>query len=575
MFNEFVSFIKEIFYKKFKLKIYLYLLLSIFGSMLEILSIGLLIPVLNWVTKSENELSFFNINFHQYFDLNINEVLLLFLVFLLFIFLLKLIFFILFEIYKNNFLLNLNQYLSSKIYTNYISRKYLFYVNSNSSEIINNIRSIDEYCNGVFTSVLKLIVDILTLILFIVLLLMIEITITLISIVSIILVSLVLYYVSKESLSKKGEERYLLSRDLYKFLSESLRGIREVKIYNLQKFYTNLFINTNLGHYKNATSISLISFIPKVLLEFFVIFLFLFSLYYLKINNYSLGNIALILGTLLLVMIRVMPIVLRILNNLQIIKSKYFAFKIIQDNINFKDIESDINLKTNKFLAIKSKIYSKDLVFGYEKNNLVFDKLNFEFKIGNIYGIYGDSGSGKSTFVDIVSGLLSPSTGNIMFDDNLDIDNYKKEWVHNISFVPQSTFFYDGSILDNIIIGNQKISVDYEKINEILKKIDLIKFVNSLPKGINTNIGESGNKLSGGQRQRLGIARALYKNSKILILDESTTGLDLDTESKVLKTIQNIKKDKLTIVISHRKEVLEFCDYKYKILNKKIIEIDN
>ena len=359
MFNEFVSFIKEIFYKKFKLRIYLYLLLSIFGSMLEILSIGLLIPVLNWVTKSENELSFFNINFHQYFDLNINEVFLLFLVFLLFIFLLKLIFFILFEIYKNNFLLNLNQYLSSKIYTNYISRKYLFYVNSNSSEIINNIRSIDEYCNGVFTSVLKLIVDILTLILFIVLLLMIEITITLISIVSIILVSLVLYYVSKESLSKKGEERYLLSRDLYKFLSESLRGIREVKIYNLQKFYTNLFINTNLGHYKNATSISLISFIPKVLLEFFVIFLFLFSLYYLKINNYSLGNIALILGTLLLVMIRVMPIVLRILNNLQIIKSKYFAFKIIQDNINFKDIESDINLKTNKFLAIKSKFILK------------------------------------------------------------------------------------------------------------------------------------------------------------------------------------------------------------------------
>ena len=574
MFREFSEFIKEFFYKKYKLKIYFYLLLSILGSVLEILSIGLLIPILNWVTGSENKFTLFNIDFDNYFNLSVNEIFLIFLVIIFLIFLFKLIFFILFEIFKNNFLLDLNNYLSSRIFKNYINRKYLYFINNNSADIINNIRSIDEYCNSVLTSLLKLVIDILTLILFIALLLTIEIKITLISLFIISVFSYALYLRTKKALSLKGKERFLLSRDLYKFLSESLRGIREVKIYRLQKFYTDLFINTNLGHYKNAMSISLISFIPKVLIEFFVIILFLILLFYLKINNYSLGHISLILGTLLIVMIRILPVILRILNNLQIIKSKFFAFKVIKTNIDYKDLDVDDYYGNSQNKEIKSKIYSNKLSFEYKENNPILEGLNFEFKVGNIYGIFGDSGTGKSTLVDIISGLLKPTSGNIFFDNELKIEDYKKTWVNNISFVPQNTFFYDGSILDNIIIGDQRKSVDLNKINKILEEIDLKDFINSLPNGLNTNIGESGSKLSGGQRQRLGISRALYKNAKILILDESTTGLDPDTESKVLKSLQNIKENKLIIIISHRQEVLKYCDFKYKLINMKLSSIN-
>lgn len=574
MIKKFYKFIKEN-CDNFKYQILIYIFLSIFGAALETISIGILIPLFTWIFTKNYHLIIGNFDLNSYFNLTNKELFLTFVIFIILIFFLKLIFFFIYEIFKNNLILRINQKISVKVFQSFIFKSYKFFSSKNSAEIINSVRSVDEYSSGTLSSILKIIIDLITLLFFLTLLILVDFKTTIIIFFVLFFLCQIIYFFTRKFLKKKGKDRYLLSKNLYQLLGETFRGIREVKIYSLQTKFISMFENTNFYHYKNAMTISLINFFPKILIEFLIVLFFLLLILFLNHNNNKFDESIILLGTLVLVALRVMPILLRILHNLQVIKSRFFAFETIQNSISQNiDTKMYFSKSTNdKQKIILNKIYGKNIDFSYDKN-IIFENLNFEFTIGEIIGIAGSSGSGKSTLVDLISGLIKPNKGLIMYDKSYDINDDQNTWLKNISYISQNSFLFDGSIKDNILLGATENKINSSKMEEIFEILDLNGIVKNLPDGIETGIGESGSKLSGGQRQRIGIARALYKNSSILIFDESTSGLDLKSEKEIMLKISKLKNNKIILIISHRKETLEICNKKFIIKEKKLLGLD-
>ena len=210
------------------------------------------------------------------------------------------------------------------------------------------------------------------------------------------------------------------------------------------------------------------------------------------------------------------------------------------DKINLENIGK---FKKNKkeIIEIKNKIVIKDLKFSYNLKDNLFSNLNLEIKIGDTIGIFGDSGSGKSSFINLLIGLLKPKSGQILIN-GIDINSNINAWRESIGYVPQNIFLIDDTLKRNISFDLEIDTGDVKKINECLKQSELINFVNNLQNGLDTIVGERGSRISGGQLQRVGIARALYNDPKILIFDESTSALDHETELKLLKIFTNLKK---------------------------------
>ena len=228
------------------------------------------------------------------------------------------------------------------------------------------------------------------------------------------------------------------------------------------------------------------------------------------------------------------------------------------------NIGKEISYNNSEKYSFKNHIQLKNIVFGFTKDQRVLDDISLTIKKGHTIGFVGESGSGKSTLVDMIIGLHEPIFGEILIDGINDFQ-MSQSWRNNIGYVSQTIYLIDDSIVKNIALGTPENEINYLKINEVLKQVQLEKFINNLELGINTKVGERGVQLSGGQRQRIGIARALYHDPQILILDEATSALDSETEKEVIESIKNLKGDKTIIMIAHRTSTLVDCDQIYKL----------
>ena len=275
-----------------------------------------------------------------------------------------------------------------------------------------------------------------------------------------------------------------------------------------------------------------------------------------------------ILGVFVAATFRMIPSLNRIISSLQIMKYHKPSVDIIYSEINSFFNTQIIKKEPNNCFSFKNKIEFINTSFNYNKNNKVLNKINITINKGQIVGFIGESGSGKSTLVDLLIGLFKPSEGEIVIDGQKDI-NQTQAWRNQIGYVSQSIYLLDDTIINNIALGVSSIDIDLERINQVIEQCQLKEFVASLDKGIETNVGERGVQISGGQKQRIGIARALYRNPTILILDEATSALDYDTEKQIINSVVKNKGDKTLIMIAHRLNTLEECDFIYD-LNKKI-----
>jgi len=268
-------------------------------------------------------------------------------------------------------------------------------------------------------------------------------------------------------------------------------------------------------------------------------------------------------------MFRVLPSANRILQCLNSIKYYYPSIDIISEELNKK--KELINISENEStFHFDTSIKLVDVNFSFSNSKKsILENINLEIKKNQIIGIKGSSGSGKTTLLNIICNLLIPTSGSILADGKI-VNNFGKSYQKKIGYVPQKIYLTNDTFIKNIILGKDENEYDLDLFKEVIVKSGLDFLIDQLPEGYNSSLGERGLKLSGGQQQRIGIARALYKNPEILILDEATNALDENSENQIIKKICDLKDNITIIIVSHKKEIFKHCDVVYNIKNGKL-----
>ena len=376
-----------------------------------------------------------------------------------------------------------------------------------------------------------------------------------------------LLYKNAKDIRDNGEK-------INKHITQALHGIKDVKIFNKENEY---IIDNNLLIYKNVKLSALQQIylkLPNWMMEIigFSIISFSIFLLYVILKSDSI-TVAGILTLLAVTAWKVLPAINRILNSITITKTEVPYIEKLYDL--FDEIEKNKtyvkNLNKDNILHFTKSIKLKNINFKYfGASEEIFKNLSFNIPSGKVVGIIGTSGAGKSTLIDILIGLLKPSSGKILID-NIELNNDNvNQWIGKIGYVPQAPYLYDGTLAENIAFGYKKEIINRDLVLKCCNMASLGSFINALPDGIDVKIGERGVRISGGQRQRIAIARALYKQPEIMVFDEATSSLDSKNEKLVLNTIYALRNDVTMLIIAHRLTTVKECDLILWLENGKI-----
>lgn len=383
--------------------------------------------------------------------------------------------------------------------------------------------------------------------------------------------------VFKPRLNQIGAKNQALQSRIAKWRIQATYGLKDVKVLNREEFFVRNYFETGSVGADVARNYAVLNNSPRLLIET----TFIGSvLAYIVIYINGGGDTASILTTLTtfaLAAIRVLPSVNRI--NTYITEIAYtqpsldFVYENLQEGMKTDAMlaERKANSQVEK-LKLEDKIELDNISFHYpDSDKYIFEGAHMEVPKGKSVGIMGTSGAGKSTIVDVLLGLLHAQSGTITCD-GVDIFKNYESWLAQIGYIPQSIYLIDESIRDNIAFGIDADKIDEERIWKVLEEAQLKEFVEELPEGLDTTIGDRGVRLSGGQRQRIGIARALYNDPEILVFDEATSALDNDTEAAVMEAVNSFHGKKTMVIIAHRLNTIEKCDIIYKVEDKKLIQ---
>lgn len=557
-------------------KVFLLFLMMFFASFLDMLSVGLLIPFMNILFDGSIEIpyisSFYNTLNLEYDKLEIISfsLLLIFLVFLL-----KNIFIILYTRFNTNFLVFMTVKYQEVIYQKYIESPINELNKMTTPEILRNIMNEAALLSGnLMSPALTLILNFITLILFTFLLLFVNFQITLITFVILIFVFLFFSKIFKNKLEKFGQLRQKYDLVNISFIKHTFDGIRELKINDKEDFFS-YGLKKNLSRYATiGVTRSIIAVLPRVSMEILIVLLFTLTIFLTIKLNYDYKQILLTVPIFAAAAFRMMPNLNSMIKSYQVMRYSKNAFTVFENILsqdNLTKVKENKEYDLEEKINFDNKICLKNIYFSYGKKS-IFEDLNFEIKKNSFIGLQGESGIGKSTFVDLLCGLNKADKGKILVDD-LNILGNEKSWMKNIGYVQQNFYIFDESLKTNITLENDDSRIDEKLLKRSIKSSLLEKLVDSFPRGLEENLGEFGANLSGGQRQRICIARALYKNPKLLIFDESFNNLEESKVEKILQIISNLKKDMAIVIISHNKKSFQYCDKIYSIQDKNIKEI--
>lgn len=466
--------------------------------------------------------------------------------------------------------------ISQKLLKNYLYRPYSFFLSRNSSDISKVILSETDLAIG------QSINPSLNLLTHIILLLTIAGFLVVVDPILTTILALVfggfytiMYLSVRKYLAKIGQIRNKANTERFKIAAETIGGIKDLKVLGREKIYLDSFTKPSyeFSHYHSINQT--ISELPQYIVEVLAFgMLIVMSMYVLAYESKDITIVLPILGIYALAALKLKPVFNGIYNAMAMIKFGSSAIdNIIEDmqNTNFEDI---IELRNNhKRIELKDKLILKNISFIYPNTKtFVLKNINIEIKANTTLGIIGATGAGKSTFIDMILGLLPPLSGKIFVDEKELNNGNIRQWQNSIGYVPQSIFLADDTIANNIAFGIEKDAIDIKQVEQVAKMAQVNEFVCKLEKGYDTIIGERGVRLSGGQRQRLGIARALYHNPELLVLDEATSALDNQTEVEVMKAIDNMSGSKTIIIIAHRLSTIERCNKVIRLENGEIFE---
>ena len=554
--------------KKQYVYFYILILFAILSTILEMIGIGLIIPIIKIFTQDNiffDKLSFLNhLDLDQYSK---NELIIISLSSIIFIYFLKTIFLTYVSYAQGKYLTEIKKTTSERLYLNYLNKPYEFFLNTNSFQLIRNINDV-IYFGVLVNSVLIFITELTILIGISLLLIYYE---PLGSIIIILIIAIIGILFSSKIKKKSefwGSKRKNADGQKLKSMQESFRLIQEIKVLNINRYFISKFFNSNKISLINEFKHKFVLSLPRYWFELLAVFGFAILMFILNYSGYKVDDLITVIGLFAAATFKLLPSIIRIINNVQQIHFSLPVLKNISKELKnkkfFFNLEDTI---TNSKLSFKNEIYLNNISFKYQNSKKkVLDKINLKILKGTTIGIMGTSGVGKTTLINLLLGLLKPTSGSILVDSK-NISKDLKSWQNNIGYVPQNINLIDESLENNIALGVEKKNINNDRIIKCIKETQLANLIKNNKNGVRTHVGEFGSRLSGGQKQRIGIARSIYKNPEMLILDEFTNGLDNLTEKKIVNEIQNYSKNKTVIIISHKLSTLSVCDKIYRLTN--------
>ena len=458
--------------------------------------------------------------------------------------------------------------LSINIYRRTLHQEYMIHMTRNSSEMINAINGKTSAVIGkVMLPFLKIISSIVLIIGVMSVLFTIDIIVALSAFIGFFLLYMGISFYTKKRLGENSKIIANQSTQMIKSLQEGLGGIRDVLIDNSQQFYCKLYRNADLPFRRASGDNQFIAGSPRYIMEMIGMVLIAVTAYIMLQDEASTSKIVPFLGTLAMGAQRMLPSLQQIYGSYSSIRSSKASFKDVLDLLE-QPFPHYSNLDPINPMQFNREIKLENLSFRYAKNTpWILKDINLSIHKGSRVGFIGLTGSGKSTMLDIIMGLLPPTKGALMVDREYINTKNIRDWQANIAHVPQQIFLSDSSIEENIAFGIPKEKINHQQVKKSAKIAQLLDLIRGWKDGYQTFVGERGSRLSGGQKQRIGIARALYKQTNVLILDEATSALDNKTERSVIDNIDRIQGNVTILMVAHRLSTLEKCDV--------IIEIEN
>ena len=565
-----------IFKTKDRVKIALLLIMVVAGSFMELLGVAIFSPfieiIMNPQTIQENE--YLQMTYVLFGCNNSKEYLAVIAVCIIFIYIFKNVFLWIEQDCILKFSYNMQRKLSTRLLNTYLQEPYTFHLNKNVAELQRSMQEDTALFSQVLIHTLQLIAEITVCGVIGVYLFIVSKSITAVVVGLLIVCVGVFTTITKRFSKRLGKDAQIYKAKLYQWVNQSMGGVKEVKVLNREDYFVQNYEKYYKLYIKGLRLNKLLSITPKYVVEASCMTGLLIAII-VKMFFGQKDDIATFIPQLSVFAVaafRLMPSVGKINEHINNILYAAPSVELIYHDL--KEIEDFQKTEVNeeKEWKFEHQIEARNITYAYpdsEKN--VLENAGCVIPKGKTAAFIGGSGAGKTTIVDIILGLLTPQVGKVMADD-MNIFKNLSTWHHQIGYIPQTIYLSDDTIRNNVAFGIVEEDINEQAVLEALDKAQLLEFIDALPEGLNTMVGDRGVRLSGGQRQRIGIARALYHNPEILVLDEATSALDNETEAAVMEAVEGLRGKHTIIIIAHRLTTIRNADIIYEVCDGKITE---
>lgn len=555
------------------------MVMSIIAALLELLGVSIVVPIMDMFLNYETiATKWYMKPFVELFHLDTNMSMIWFVCLAAIgVFVVKNLYFIFYNWISLKFSYKVQRELATRVLTSYLKQGYIFFVNNNSSRLLQGIGADVSSVYDVLNVIFSLTTKILTIITIGIFILVQSKDTAIMLIVLVVVCFCLIQLIYRKSMRENGYKRRILSRRCTKISIEAIQGNKEILVMNKQQYFIDSFAEMQAKVNQVSIKVDMGARSPSYIIEMICVTgLLLVVAIRMGMSSDAYGLISQ-LSTIAIAAFRILPAlggvssgVNAITMSTSQIQAAYETLQIVKE-VELKEQERAEIISRHQNKQFDKELEIRDLSFVYPNTEeSVIDHLNLTIPKGQSVAFIGSSGAGKTTLSDIILGLLKPTGGQVLMD-NIDIEDLGHEWNKIIGYVPQMVNIVDDTIRHNIAFGEDLDKVDDAKVWEAVKMAQLEEFIKTLPEGLETMVGEHGIRFSGGQRQRLAIARALYRNPDILVLDEATAALDNETESAVMESIESLQRYKTLIIVAHRLSTVRECDAIYEIKDGKAV----
>lgn len=565
-----------------KIKVFFLLIMILIGGLLETAGVSLVLPLISAILDEKN----FAVNKYVIYFSNLLHIpdtrtfILLLLFGLMAMYIIKNAYLLLL-VYAQSRFVNRNRCRSTRnLLSEYLHRPYEYYLYADTATILRTIYGDMDNVFNLLMQWMNLAAELVVSICLGIFLLFIDIKMMIVVVGLLLIVTIFISKVVKKKLNVIGEASRNAQGSLYKWILQSVTGIKDVKVLNKEHYFTGQYWKYAEKYADYQIVNNVLTNVPRLLIETVAIVGILAYVAFSMVAGVNMRSLLPLISAFALAAMRLLPSVNRV--NTYMANIAYYepALNYIYENVNILKIREQEKIDTENLmdekdsakekLTLKKEIMLDHITFHYPNSDkYIFQDAHMEIPVGKSIGVVGASGAGKTTIVDVLLGLLQLEDGMIT-SDGTDIFGQYASWLSHVGYIPQSIYMLDDSIRNNIAFGLREDEIDDSRVWQVLEEAQMKEFVEELPDRLDSQIGERGVRISGGQRQRLGIARALYHNPELLIFDEATSALDTDTETAIMDAIEKLHGQKTMVIIAHRLRTIENCDMIYEVKDEKI-----